>query len=283
MIRKIQILIIGLFFSISLFSQELTEQLEKAYTNKSHSDLKEFFKNWESSIKTSDFESLNDTNKAIYEIYKEFYTPNHLSRIGYSEWGNNIYRRPKYFVIQDEIYYGITQTLYLDTIEINKLLDNYPPGVTYKMAIDSSSNRKNFLYRLIMEHLDIIKKDTLENFRPEIKIPMNKTLFLSNEYRIAINTFLDKELDSTMTFSEKVKGKTHKRQKYLNRYIKIIQGHWGKYWYIETHPYVNSILIDKNLERAKVYFRLVYQHGEADLVKTEEGWQITNSGLTGIE
>ena len=61
------------------------------------------------------------------------------------------------------------------------------------------------------------------------------------------------------------KGESEKRKMFLENYIKIFHGHWGGYWQLHSYPEAESITFDKNMEYARVDFRLVYEGGFAIL------------------
>ena len=115
----------------------------------------------------------------------------------------------------------------------------------------------------------------IRNFRPPVNIPDTMVLYLTSEYRNAVTTFLDAD---TLSMRDSAS-----RYITLKQYITIIPGHWGGYWHVETHPAIYSIRLNKNLTRAKAYFRIGYEGGEALLVRTGNVWRITESNMTWIE
>ena len=78
-------------------------------------------------------------------------------------------------------------------------------------------------------------------------------------------------------------GDSYERQQFLGNYIKVIYGHWGGYWHLETHPEVYRISFDENMNNVIVYFRLVYEGGKATLTKQKGKWELVSSRLTWIE
>lgn len=287
MIKKIEIILLGLILTSTIYSQTITNQLEEAYNLNSKSKLNKFFRNWHDAYKPVDYLDLSDTAKAIYDIYTKFYIPNKLSKIGYSEWGHKTYWGTKYVIIQNKIDYEFIETLNFDTIKLNSFLNFYPSGLTYKMVVDSSLNIKYLLTESLMEKLHHFGKNSIIDFRPDIKLIGKKTLYLIGDYYKTVNQFLKNEFDSLGTGGimnpAQSKGVSKNRQGFLKRHIKVIPGHWGGYWHIETLPEVNYILLDTDLKRAKVYFRLVNEGGEADFEKTDSGWKMIKSELTWIE
>lgn len=76
----------------------------------------------------------------------------------------------------------------------------------------------------------------------------------------------------------------YKRIEFFKNHITVFRHHWGKKgWHVETYPYINSIIFDKNMENAIIDFRLVFQGGYAYLRKTDNKWVLITSGLIWIE
>lgn len=255
--RQILILILSAFF-LTCFSQEELKNLEKAYKNKSQNHFSQFLQKWQDeSTPITSLVSLSDLKKDVYEIYKDFYNPYNLQRIGTGEWGNELYSDVEYVVIQNSIF-------------IN----------TYK------TDSLNFGIFTNTDSL-IQSKDSIINFRPELQFEQAKTLYLLPKYQIVINKFLGSKsfplgFGGIMNPS-RARGKSAKRLDFLNKKLKIIHGHWGGYWHIETHPEVFSIDFNNDKTIAKVNYRLVYQGGEAVYIKQNNEWKLKDAHLTWIE
>ncbi len=98
MIRILTTVTFLLIFAVS-FGQQSDTLLFKAYNTKSLPELQSFFDNWAletPGISNGDLFKLNDTAKNIYQIFKSFYHPKDIKKIGRSEWGNDIYKDAKY-------------------------------------------------------------------------------------------------------------------------------------------------------------------------------------------
>lgn len=250
-----------IFFLITystFFGQSNVDMLENAYQEKSETMYNQFLQKWENDSKpiiVSD--SLNELQKDIYQIFIDFYNPFKLERIGTGEWGKKLYYGIEYIVVQNSIY---TQTYKTDSL--------------------------NFGIFDVKDSL-IESTDSIMNFRPEIKLKQAKTLYLLPEYNVAINRFLGNEHNPLGTGGimnpATPKDSSAERLDFLNKKLKIIYGHWGGYWHIETHPQVFSIVFNKDRTLAKVNYRLVYQGGEAIYKKVSGRWNFLNAHLTWIE
>ena len=99
-----------IFFITGLFGQKDDTLLYRAYKSKSLTELQFFFENWAletPSVSNEELERLNDTSKNVYMNFQCFYNPRDIDRIGGSEFGNDIYKNVKYFLIQNKVNYGM--------------------------------------------------------------------------------------------------------------------------------------------------------------------------------
>uniref|UniRef100_UPI00404B4ECB hypothetical protein n=1 Tax=Flavobacterium sp. TaxID=239 RepID=UPI00404B4ECB len=250
------IIVLGSFFNS--FGQSEFENLENAYRKRSQKHLNQFFQKWqEESIPTDNLNSLSELEKDVYTIFKDFYNPFNLGRIGDGEWGNELYAEIDYIIVQNKIF--------IYTYEIDSL------------SAINKVNRDTIKF----------KKDSINDFCPDLNFGQVKTLFLFPKYEKAINKFLGTKNEplgsGNIMNPAKARGLSEKRQKFLNKKLKIIHGHWGGYWHIITHPFVFSISFNLDRTIAHVNFRLVYQGGEAHYVKQNGQWILEKSKLTWIE
>ena len=239
-------------------AEVLFEKLEAAYQLSSANDLEEFFKEWNSSVSSDAVNNIKRDKvvEEIYEIYKTFYNPLDLTKLGDWEWGNSLNSNSKYVVIQNNIKYAVLE---------EELLEKY-------------------YYSGIYESINYI---TIDDFRPPLSLPKNKVLYLVPEYKNSLNMFLGTESteigeNGIMTPSIP-KGDSDKRYSFIRPYIPVLHGHWGGYWHIATHPEISEIFIDTKHVVAKVFFRVGFQGGEATMKKKSHKWVIENSQATWIE
>ena len=233
---------------------QLLNELENAYAHQSKHSIENFFADWNKSVKQNSIEFINQNNsvKSIFEIYRTFYQPLDLLKLGDWEWGNSLNMNSKYVVVQNKMYYYIMPN------------DNFD----------------NFLYWNE-------NSDSIIDFRPPIDVKLDKVLYLMDEYHEAVNRFLGSESSglgegNIMNPSRPIE-ESQKRYNFLREFIPILHGHWGGYWHIETHPEVSVIILNKKLDRAIVHFRVGYQGGEATLVKNNNKWTVQSSMATWIE
>jgi hypothetical protein len=214
----------------------------------------QIFIDWNRMIKPNadNFIYQNDTINSVFNVYKAFYKPLDLLKLGDWEWGNELNSKCKYVIVQNKIFYSILSTDSLDEIDYDKL-----------------------------------KTDSINNFRPPIELEKNKVLYLTGEYAKTLNKFLGStstELgEGDIMNPSRPAGESEKRYELLRPYIPILHGHWGGYWHLETHPEINLIIFNKSLTRAKINFRVGYQGGEAILEKSGSDWAIKESKATWIE
>ena len=233
---------------------QLCDKLEFCYKHSQHDSLRHIFVDWNVTIKpnSEDFICQNETIEAVFAIYREFYKPFDLLKLGDWEWGNDLNSGCKYVVVQNKIFYSVLST------------NNFDDFDWQKSRIDS-----------------------IENFRPSVNLDKDKVLYLTNEYAELITNFLGTE--STELGEENImnpsiaRGESEKRYEVLRQFIPILHGHWGGYWHIETHPVISVLIFNKRLTKAKIHFRVGYQGGEALIGKRDNKWIITESKETWIE
>jgi len=275
-------------------SQSIEKQLDIAYKTNSKELLKEFFLKWENDIKPLSKEEanmLNDTLKQVHNAYIEFYKPNRIRKLGGSEFGNKIYKNLKYYVVQNRLKIFFTDKIYYSKKEVEKYI---PLRITQSKLPDSvkqnllKRNNGKLSERVIerynpnnirIENLKFIKRDSILNFRPKINIRSRKIVFLNINYQKEISLFLSDSTDTKISPNDEKEN----RKKFIENYIKIYDGHWGGYWQLTTYPEVYSIIFDKKMNYAKMYFRMIYQGGEAILKNKNGKWKLIESKLTWIE
>jgi hypothetical protein len=75
-----------------LIDQDLNEKLETVFQLSSTTELEQFFTDWNLSVSsnTAEFVVQNNVIEAMYEVYKAFYTPFNLLKLGDWEWDSNV-------------------------------------------------------------------------------------------------------------------------------------------------------------------------------------------------
>ena len=238
---------------VTFEASQLSEKIEAAYNRQSNKDLDQFFNEWNKSVQQNSrgFIYQNETVKTIYDIYLVFYNPLNLLKLGDWEWGNYLNSGSKYVVVQNKIFFHIMPNDNLD--------------VKYWE----------------------LEPESISDFRPPVDMNPNKVLYLTEEYKKALNIFLGSEStelgEGGIMNPSRPQEESQKRYEFLRTYIPILHGHWGGYWHIETHPEISRIFINKKLNKAKISFRVGYQGGDAILSKTGNNWRIESSMATWIE
>ncbi len=288
--------------SFTVSAQTPEEVLVKAYEQNSKRQLDSFFKNWNEkypSIKENNLLTLSDTLQNVYNLFKEFYQPLRIKKLGGSGWGDNLYKKSKYLIIQDKIKIYFTGKVYYSEKEIDDYIVSYINRVIkddikrqYLLKRTNGKLSKSVLeiyspYDSFYKEENEILRDSIINFRPSINCDGKKSVYLTSEYDNILNIFLG---NTQISFGEgnimkpaNSTGESEKRKRFLEKLIKIWYGHWGGYWQLHSYPTVSRIVFDKKMQYAKVYFRMVYQGGDT-ILKNENGkWILISSRLTWIE
>lgn len=236
-----------------LKADELATRLEAAYRLKNSDTLDKVLMQWNKALQPDSTPLLpNDTIKAVYDVFREFYSPFDLLRLGDWEWGNKLNGGSKYAVIQDEIFFAV-------------------------LTKDSVSGYQ----------FSELTRDSIENFHPPVNLKPSQVLYSTPVYTKVINNYLGTEStklgEGNIMNPSRPQGESEKRYDFIRPFLPILHGHWGGYWHIATHPHVGTIVFNRHLNQAEINFRVGYQGGEAFLEKKGNNWVIIKSRATWIE
>jgi len=278
--------IIFILTASSTVGQDLSKSFNHAFKKSDSDSLLALLVQWNNSIKSNESEVSDDKYcKAVYSIFNEFYTPFDLARIGSSEWGDSIYR-DKFAIIQNKVNYAITEFPNPDSIIIQLKEESISLSEFEKKFGDE---HHMYGYYKDLKYPDTRELDKVEitKFRPKTTLPVDKRLYLTTKYQTELIQFLGNQHspigEGGIMNPARATKKTWKRQNFLNEYLNVIYGHWGGYWHLETHPEVSLVVINPELTKAVLYFRIVYEGGEAYLENNNGKWTLIESKLTWIE
>lgn len=274
-------------------SQE--NNLEKAFKYNSPATLDMFFEKWQQEvppITDHELSELSDTIQEAYKVFSTFYTPLNLSRIGHSEWGDSIYNKQSFLIVQNSLDVEVQKKVYftdedLDEL-LNKELEKDNPEVHLKFLLRLRENNKVRWYfeeawgSLSLPQFEKISQYPIFDFRPQLEDRSREYVYLTSEY----NKILDDFLCRGKSRSKDVLRELGRRANFLfQNGIRVWQPHWywNDSWHLLTYPEVRTIVFDEKMEYAKVYFTIVYQGGEAYLKKEGDSWMLISSRITWIE
>ena len=220
-------------------------QLTRAYDGNSVAAAEVFFNNWYTRSTSANLDRLSPHNEALYQVYKQFYRKEKGARGGRDSINADCGKGPAYFVIPSRMPYGIFDTLHTGTLR-----------------------------RMQQKGLKQVQvsEDTLANFRPALSLPQRRVLHLYPNYEKVLLDFLG-------TSHESQEEEWRKRKAFLCGMIRIRRGHLGT-WEIASDPRVNRILLEEDLERAKVMFMSGHRGGYALFDRSEGTWQLIEQRLT---
>jgi len=285
-------IIIVLFAFSALGQRSDIDLLKYSYKKGNKDSLESFFSKWEKEyeqISVDQFNNLSDTLKDVYTIFTDFYTPLDLKRICSSEWGDSIYNSVDYVIVQNRIDFSIVSTLDKRKIILNYLEKNVKDSSKYEyyqnfFMKDTSSYTLGFIYYNSIKYLH---EDSIMDFRPSLDFGNVGILFYKSKYTEIIGKFLKNKhyklgIGGIMN-PAKAKGKSKARLDWISSEIKIFYGHWGGYWQLTTYPRVNRIIFDEERKTALIFFRMIYEGGEALYKKIDNQWTLIDSKITWIE
>lgn len=230
-------------------ADQISDDLEFAYTHMEPVLIDNFFFEWQKNVKpnTIEFINQNETIAAIYSVFDTFYKPNDLLKIGSWACVDDINLNCEYIVIQNQIVYSVVNSNNINEVDLN-----------------------------------FSKKNLISNFRPQITSESKNVLYLTDEYEESINGFVGKkstEPEEVVTMQDSVNKSNKEKIELLKQYIPILNDYWGRTWQLETYPYVNRIIFNKSITKARVEFYVGFQNGQALLEKKGNKWVIKESKI----
>jgi hypothetical protein len=284
------------------YSQTQGALLEESYKKNSAELLKQFFLNWNQEIKTITNDELlnsNDTVNQAYQAFTAFYKPHSIGSIGGSEWGNDIYSNVDFLIVQNFIKIYFTNKIHFSEQELEDyMIENINKHVKTDSIREKYLTRKNGKFQNITIEMygpdggyysnrEKVLTDSIVDFRPRIDCDGKIPLYLTENYRDLLNAFLGNNHlplgAGGIMNPARSKGQSEKRQKFLSQNIKIWYGHWGGYWQLYSYPQAYSITFDKDMQYAKINFRMIYEGGEAILKNNNGEWTVLSARRTWIE
>ena len=303
--KKICLLCVLLLLCTVIKGQDQSQAalLRKAYKQNSISLLYQFFDNWSSTVSSNENEAKNKWVAEAHKVFAAFYQPLQLERIGCRDEGKDLYKDMPYFIVQgtlDAIYVADAIPVGPDEYEAyftNRIKQMYPEDSIRKKYLgylqeDLYSGDLSFDFDFEWEGDSWTKVPTTKvaskiSFRPPVKFPDKKIVYLTTKYKRLLNRFLRnkhvgfaKESIMQVAYS---KGESRKRMDFINTAARIFYGHWGGYWQYETYPQATFIVIDSQMQRAVVFFRFVYEGGEVIMEKQNGEWTIISGKFTWME
>ncbi|MFB0516240.1 MAG: hypothetical protein ACETWG_06515 [Candidatus Neomarinimicrobiota bacterium] len=215
--------------------------LEQAYQEQSDPLLGKFFENWQQGIPHISDQELSQLSAAKRAIFEVF--TKFYNPFNLSATGGSEWG--------DSLYAGIRYAVIQNRVDFGFVRNNLPDSL--------------WIYSYLTPEVE----DSILNFRPQTLFSNAPSIYYSQKYQDIITAFIGDTAE------------VWERVDFLNRYIRIIPGHWFG-WHVETHPLASFILIDYALEHAKVYYQIVYQGGFAYLTKQNGHWTIAHAQLTWI-
>jgi hypothetical protein len=230
-------------------ADQILDDLEFAYKHMEPVLIDNFFSEWQKNVKpnTVEFINQNETLVAVYNVFDTFYKPNDLMKIGNWACVDDINLNCEYIVIQNQIIYSIVNSKNINQVDLN-----------------------------------ISKKNLISNFRPQITSGCKSVLYLTDEYEESINDFLGKEssVPEKVAAMQPSQNQGNERKiELLKQYIPILHDYWGRIWQLETYPYVNRIIFNKSITKAKIEYYVGFQNGQVLLEKKGNKWVIKESKI----
>lgn len=236
-------------------SHQLQQRLSRYYDLNNRDSLENLLLQWRNQIKPSraDFVRQNDTLENLFQIFTDLYQP---FKFGNHRTENYFLGNSNCVVIQNEIKYDVVSEQ-----EYQRLVYNSSEGYPYDTAYEFYKPAR-----------------TLLNFRPQVSLGNVKCVYLTTEYKQALNDFLGLgSFNGDIIHNDTI----FKRYNFISATLPIVYGHWGGYWHLETFPIIERILFAPDFEHAAVDFRYGLEETmlQYRIVKKNGHWQPENKWL----
>ncbi len=298
--KTLNLLCLLIIVTLGNVNSQTSQQLETAYKENSKEKLKAFLDAWTKDLPPATAHQREKLSKPVqqaYFVFEAFYNPYDISARGGSEFGKDIYKGFNYLIIQnrfkifqkEKVYYTDEEEKAYAIEYITKNLDKK----YHEQFIRSVNTGNGGLLshygpnKPIWEDSSKVLIDSVDNFYPNIIQPKATPLYITEKYNKLLNDFLG---NTHSPFAEggimniaKSKGESAGRQKFLENYIKIFYGHWGGYWQFLSYPSISALVFDKDFKYAKIFYRMIYEGGEAYLKYESNTWKLISMKRTWIE
>lgn len=237
-----------------LFSQPMGTMLQKAYENNSKIMLDEFFAKWEADVSPVISGELDKQSSEVISVYG-------LTAYYYDCFNSDPfakYKLERYTnLLTDLNYYVANNSITYHVLDLENIDTTYE---VYRAAWDAS------------------KKDSIINFRPNIKLASQerqiKTLYLTNDFYEYIREFFKTDEKD----SELVKEDYEKRKTFLADHI-IVLAKGNTYTPIIdrlkvlSDPILYEINFNRDLTQARINFSIGCSYYSAYFLKEDGSWK----------
>lgn len=234
--------------------EQSIRELETAYARKSPQAIEAFLENWHRKYPANETSIgyLNDTLRTVYKLFGALFKPDLTCRPT-GRHSDTLYR---YAVVGPRIvFHVIADTVFDRFYSCGNKLGYYD----YDKPIRG-------------RHYSVV-----ENFRPQIRIPGLKSLYLTDDYKNILDVFLGnvnrKSTAGNITPPVRSEEERRERWLFLQNYLYVFHGHWGGYWRYDMPPSVNFIILNESLDKAIVELCYNYSGNGLLLHKEASEWQ----------
>lgn len=217
-------------------SRQLQNRLEKYFKINSLDSVEKFLIEWNKEIPpcVDPIINQNDITRNIYQVFNDLYK---LHKFGDYDVEKYFSSKSKFIVIQNTVNYSVLSNNQYQTY-LKYLSKGFPSDSALKF------------YK---------SKSKVIELRPKLSIDSIKYLYLTKEYRVAINNFLlsdylgNDSVNKMQIFYDD--PKIYPKYEFLSPLLQLVHAHGGQNWFIETFPIVYEIVFDEKYQHGLVNFR----------------------------
>lgn len=287
-IYTVSVAVLLVMHASTLCGQSLSADLNEAFYRNSYRLAERYFHKWLKQSRPADLDTVNDTIRHAYTLFGAYFSPEELHRLGGDAAQSLLYSQGRYLLINNRISLYMKDTVYYSPEYIAEQKQKYSNRLTLsasastdqlpeKIKFASSFGYPEFGYM----NAKII--DSLIEFRPHVTLKGKKVLYLTTEYLRALNLFLGANSNNLVRgeFKQTLGDiDITKRLQFINRYIPVKQGRLVDF-HFNTYPAPYAITFDNGFAHARVDYIIGERLGFAVFKRTDKGWELLISSITG--
>lgn len=275
------------------------ELLDRAYWEKSVEKLQQFFENWADEIPQNEAEVTNDTIAEAYRVFKAFYHPMQLDVITGSDFvamDTALFMNKPYFIVQgslrevrvaDEIPYTRAER---DSFLMHRAREyklEHPWVNLEEVLRDTFEYGPRYEYPSFppFEYVPSRRIDSAIRFCPDVRFDGKKVVYLTPEYRVLLDDFMDKPDNSRdpNKLRELMPDYNGKLRSEFLSWMALVRRRNMLSWDYQTGPWVYGIILDAQLQRAVVLYYYRFGGYQTTLLKELGEWRVAKVVSTWIE
>ncbi len=252
-----------LFLSLSALAQPQATLLRQSYTNRSVKGLKLFIDRWvaaSSALNKTKKGKVNDTLQALRGIYRDLLENRNRDISFRKDYPSTERPAVYYLVLDDQLRYSV-----VDSFGI------CPDETTCMYELPRYDGLSPLLHAA-----DTVER-VLKPWYPVLPDANAKVLLLTDQYHDLLEDFLRDRKEGKLPGEKTIAGHQPCKVDFLQNYLPMVKRHWGEYWHYRSFPDIRRIILNRELTRALVEFKMTSSGEAAYYIKENGNWKLVNT------